>query len=202
MQWRRAAAMISTNNEYSQLKWPITAASILTTLLAFILLLGFRSDSWFSYEMIHRENRSLLSNTTGYSRILEYGSVGLWKLCVGHYDDPRVECETWTKESRPHSFNVIIVLVASGLFLSNLTVFPSWATFILILYNANNRYIRHIVGFIWILFLLTLSFTLLLLMAMLLSALTKFYSPGVFVIDSNYLFFRSDQGYFYTGFGT
>lgn len=194
--------MMSTTNEYSRLKWPITIASVLTTLLAFVLLLSFRSDAWFSYELIHRENRSLVLNTTGYSRILEYGSVGLWRLCVGHYDDPRLKCETWTKESRPHSFNVIMVLVACALFLSNLTVFPSWATSILILYNSNNRYIHYIVGFIWILLLLTLSFTLLLLVAIMLTALTKFYSPGVFVIDSNYLLFHSDQGYFYTGFGT
>jgi hypothetical protein len=198
MQWRKAAAMISTVNEYSHLKWPLTFASVLTTLLAFILLLSFRSDSWFTYELIHTDNES---NTTSYSRLLEYGSLGLWTICVGHYNDLNVKCDLWTKETRPHSFNVIIVLVSCALFLSNLTVFPSWGTSILILYNINNRYIRHIVGFIWILLFLTLSLTIILMVTMLLIALTQFYSPGKFIIDTDHLFFHSSQGLIYASFG-
>jgi hypothetical protein len=203
MKLRKAAAMMSSVNEYSPLKWPITLASLLTTLLAFILLLSFRSNSWFTYEFIQIDNKSAISNTTTptYSRILEYGTVGLWTICTGHYNDPNLKCDVWTKETRPHSFNVIIVLVSCALFLSNLTVFPSWGASILILYNSNNRYIRHIFGFIWILFFLTLSFTVILLVAMLLSALTQFYSPGHFIIDTDHLFFHSGHGLVYAGFG-
>jgi hypothetical protein len=135
MKLRKAAAMMSSVNEYSPLKWPITLASLLTTLLAFILLLSFRSNSWFTYEFIQIDNKSAISNTTTptYSRILEYGTVGLWTICTGHYNDPNLKCDVWTKETRPHSFNVIIVLVSCALFLSNLTVFPSWGASILIL---------------------------------------------------------------------
>jgi len=201
MNWRREAAMISRMNEYSHLKWPLTFASVLTTLLAFILLLSFRSDSWFTYELIHTDNSSTISNTATYSRMVEYGSIGLWRICNGHYNDPNVNCDVWTKETRPHSFNVIIALISCALFLSNLTVFPSWGTSILILYNSNNRYIRHIVGFIWILLLLTLSCTIVLMVAILLTALTQFYSPGIFIIDTDHLRFRSGQGLFYAGFG-
>jgi len=194
--------MISAANEYSNLKWPLTFASILTTLLAFILLLSFRSDSWFTYELIHTDNKSIISNTTSYSRMLEYGSIGLWRICNGRYDAPNIKCDAWTRETRPHSFNVMIILVSCALFLSNLTVFPSWGLSILILYNSNNRYIRPIVGFIWILFFLTLSFTVLLMLAMLLLALTQFSSPGKFIINTKYLFFYSSDGLFYAGFAT
>lgn len=201
MRWRRVAPTFATANEYSPLKWPLTFASILTTLLAFVLLLSFRSNSWFTYELIHTDNRSTTSNLTSYSRMLEYGSIGLWSICNGHYDTPNVHCEGWTRDTRPHSFNVIIVLVACALFLANLTVFPSWGSSILILYNTNNCYVRHILGFIWILFFLTLLFTILLLVAMLLAALTQFSSPGKFVIDTKYLLFQSSEGLFYAGLG-
>jgi len=123
-------------------------------------------------------------------------------VCIGRYDDANTKCDVWTKETRPHSFNVIMVLLSFALFLSNLTVFPSWGSSILILYNSNNRYIRHIVGFIWILLFLTLSFTVLLMLVMLLTALTKFYSPGKFIIDTKYLFFHSGQGLVYVAFAT
>src|SRR5690349_4416397 len=122
MRWRTADLMLSSVNEYSHLKWPLTFASVLTTLLAFILLLSFRSDSWFTYELIHIDNKSIISNTTSYSRILEYGFLGLWRICKGRYDDANIKCDVWTKETRPHSFNVIIVLLSCALFLSNLTV--------------------------------------------------------------------------------
>jgi hypothetical protein len=200
MKWRKVAAMISTVNEYSHLKWPLTVASILTTLLAFILLLSFRSDEWFTYELIRTDNKTSNASAS-YSRILEYGSIGLWQICVSQYNDPSVKCDTWTKRTRPHSFNVIIVLVSCALFLSNLTVFPAWGTSILILYNSNNRYIRHIVAFIWILLLLTLSFTIILMVAMLLTVLTRFYSPGVFTINTDHLFLHTGSGLFYAGFG-
>jgi hypothetical protein len=201
IRWRKVASMVSATNEYSNLKWPLTFASILTTLLAFILLLSFRSDSWFTYELLHTDNKSIISNTTSYSRMLEYGSIGLWKICNSHYNDPNIKCDVWTRETRPHSFNVMIILVSCALFLSNLTVFPSWGLSILILYNSNNRYIRPIVGFMWVLLFLTLSFTILLMIAMLLIALTQFYSPGNFIIDTKYLFFYSSDGLFYAGLG-
>jgi hypothetical protein len=200
MKWHQATAMMSTVNEYSPLKWPLTFASVLTTFLAFVLMLSFRSNSWFTYDLIHIDNKSI-SNTTTYSHILEYGSVGLWAICVGHYDDANLKCDVWTKETRPHSFNVIIVLLSCALFLTNLTVFPSWGASILIVYNLNNRYVRHIFGFMWIIFFLTLSFTVILLVAILLSALTQFYSPGHFIIDTDHLFFHSGHGLVYAGFG-
>ncbi len=201
MRARNDASMISSTNDYSHLKWPLTFASILTTLLAFILMLCFRSDAWFTYELIHTDNKSTISNRTTYSRILEYGSVGLWTICSGTPNDPNVKCDVWTKETRPYSFNVIIVLVSCALFLTNLTVFPSWSSTILILYNTNNHYIRHIVGCIWILLFLTLSFTVLLLIVLLLVALTPFFSPGIFIIDTQHLHFHSGQGLFYVRFG-
>jgi len=201
IRWRKATSMISAANEYSNLKWPLTFASILTTLLAFILLLSFHSDSWFTYELLHTDNKSIISNTTSYSRMLEFGSIGLWTICNGRFNDPNIKCDVWTRETRPHSFNIMIILVSCALFLSNLTVFPSWGSSILILYNSNNRYIRPIVGFIWVLFFLTLSFTILLTIAILLIALTQFYSPGKFIIDTKYLFFYSSDGLFYAGLG-
>jgi hypothetical protein len=193
--------MINSMNDYSHLQWLLTFASVLITFLALILLLSFRSDAWFTYESIHIDNKSTISNTTSYSRILEYGSLGLWRICIGRSDGSNTKCDVWTKETRPHSFNVIIVLLSCALFLSNLTVFPSWASSILILYNSNNRYIRHIVGFIWILFFLILSFTVLLIVVILLIALTKFYSPGKFIIDTEYLYFHTGQGLVYVAFG-
>lgn len=201
MRSRKDASMMSSMNDYSHLKWPLTFASIFTTLLAFILMLCFRSDAWFTYEVIHTDNKSTLSNTTTYSRMLEYGSIGLWTVCRGTPNDPNVKCDVWTKETQPHSFNVIILLISCALFLSNLTVFPSWGSTILILYNSNNRYIRHIVGFIWILLFLTLSFTVLLLIVLLLVALTQLSSPGVFLIDTQHLHFHYGQGLFYVRFG-
>ena len=198
---RDTSTIGSLANDYIHLKWPLTFASILTTFLALILMLSFRSDSWFAYELVHSDNRSLHSNTTTYSRILEYGSIGLWTICTGASIDPNVRCDVWTKESRPHSFNVIIVLISCALFLVNLTVFPSWGATILIIYNTNNRYVRHILAFIWILFLLTLCFTILLLVVLLLIALTQFSSPGKFIIDTKHLFFYSGQGLFYARFG-
>ena len=193
--------MMNVMNDYSRLKWPLTLASILTTLLAFILMLCFRSDAWFTYELVQNDNRSTIANTTSYSRMLEYGSIGLWTICTGASSDPNIKCDVWIKETRPHSFNVLIVLITCALLLSNLTVFPSWGSTILILYNSNNRYIRHIVGFIWILLFLTLLFTVLLLVALLLLALTQFSSPGRFIIDSKHLYFHSGQGLFYVRFG-
>lgn len=188
-------------NDYIHLKWPLALASILTTFLAFILMLSFRSDAWFNYELIHTDNRSINSNSTTYSRILEYGSIGLWTICAGASIDPNIQCDVWTKESRPHSFSVIIVLVSCALFLVNLTVFPSWGATILIVYNTHNRYVRHILAFIWILLLLTLCFTVLLLVVLLLIALTQFSSPGRFIIDTKHLFFYSGHGLFYARFG-
>ncbi|CAF1290223.1 unnamed protein product [Adineta ricciae] len=201
--WGRMSSMLGSVNEYSHLKWPLTFASLLTTLLAFILLLSFRSDAWFTYELIHVDNTSIVtSNSPTYSPLIEYGSLGLWSICNSHYDDPIMKCDLWTRVTRPHYFNVIIVLITCALFLSNLTVFPSWGASILILYNTDNRYIRHIVGFIWILLLLTLISTIVLIIAILLIALTQFYSPGRFTIQSDHLYFRSGPGLHYASFAT
>ena len=195
---------ISIGNDYTRLKWPVTFASVLTTVLALVLLLSFRSNSWFTYEVIYREttNSSPSINRTNYAKLLEYGSVGLWQMCVGHYDEARLTCDTWTRETRPHSFNILIVLVACALFLSNLTVFPSWAASILILYNTNNRYIRSILAFIFLLFVLTISLTILLLVAMLVGTFTRFYTPGVYTRGSQHLFISTGPGFFYASFAT
>ncbi|CAF0776923.1 unnamed protein product [Rotaria sordida] len=202
MGWRNVTAMNSTANDYSHLKWPLTFASILTTFLAFILLLSFRSDSWFTYELIQIGNKSTISNTTRYSRLLEYGSIGLWTICNGHYDDSDLKCDLWTKENRPHSLNIIIELVSFALFLSNLTVFPSWGSSILIYYNSNNRYMRPIYGFIGILLILTFSFTVILLVTILYTVSTPFYAPGQFVHDTGHLFFQYGLGLIYVGFAS
>lgn len=196
LNWPKVASIIGSANVYSHLKWPLALASILTTLLAFILLLSFRSTAWFTYELIHTENK-----TSNSSRTLEYGSISLWTICFAHMNDLNVKCDVWTQDTRPYSFNVLIILVSCALFLSNLTVFPSWASSILILYNSNNRYIRHIVAFIWILLTLTLSFTILLMLAMLLTALTPFSSPGRFVYEDKSIYFHSDHGLAYASFG-
>lgn len=203
MKWSGTTRMINIGNDYSTLKWPITFASVLTTTLALILILSFRSNSWFTYEIIYRETNSSQSvNRTNYAKLLEYGSVGLWKICVGHYDEAQVKCDPWTRESRPQSFDTLIILVACALFLSNLTVFPSWAASILILYNTNNRYIRSMFSFILILFMLTIAFTVVLLVAMLVTSFTRFYSPGVFTLGSQHIFFQTGLGFFYASFAT
>lgn len=191
----------NTGNDYRNLKWPLTFASILTTCLAIILLLSFRSDSWFTYELIHIDNTTAISNGTRYSHLLEYGTLGLWRLCLAHYNDPVFKCDLWPKESRPYSFNVLIVLVSCALFLSNLTVFPSWASSILILYNTNNCYIRPIVIFIGVLLFLTFLFTTVLVITVLYISLTPFYAPGQFVINSDYLFFQIGSGLLYISLG-
>lgn len=201
MYWTEGTRSINVGNNYSKLKYPLAFASVLTTILALLLLLSFRSNDWFHYELVYRETNSSTPNQPSYAQLLEFGTVGLWKLCIGHYDDPHVNCEPWTNENRPHSFNTLIVLVSCALFLANLTVFPSWAASILILYNTNNRYIRSILGFIWILVILTFSYALLLLVAILISCLSRFYAPGVFSIGSQHLFFHSGSGLFYMGFG-
>ncbi|CAF1186964.1 unnamed protein product [Rotaria magnacalcarata] len=202
MQWRNGPSMNSSGNDYSHLKWPLTCASILTTILAITLLISFRSDSWFTYELIHKDNKSEISNSSQYSNLLEYGTIGLWTICVAQYNDPTVSCDSWTQESRPQSFNFLIILISCALFLSNLTVFPSWGSSILILYNFNNRYTRHIYAFIGILLILTFSFTAALMLAIFYAILTPFYAPGQFTIDTDHLFFHSDQGLYCAGFAS
>ncbi|CAF2550353.1 unnamed protein product [Rotaria sp. Silwood2] len=202
MRWRNVISMSSTANDYSHLQWPLTFASVLTTFLALILLLSFRSDSWFTFEIIQINNKSTISNTTRYSRLLEYGSIGLWTICIGHYNDPDFQCDAWPIENRPHSFNILITLVSWALFLSNLTVFPSWGSSILIHYNSKNRYVRPIFAFIGILLFLTFSFTVILLTAILFIASTPFYAPGRFVIDTGHLFFQYGFGLIYAAFAT
>ena len=201
MAWQKATKVNNIGNDYLNLKWPLTFAGALTTLLVFFLFLSFRSNSWFKYQLIHTDNKSTASSTARYSRIVEHGSIGLWTICLGHYNDASAKCDAWTKETRPHSFNTIILLFSCALILSNLTVFPSWGTAILIFYSSSNRYIRQIIVFIGLLFILTLSFTTLLIIAIILTILTPFYSPGHFNIDRDHLFFHPGPGLFAAGFG-
>ena len=202
MRWNEFKATVSPRNDFSRLKWLVSAASIFTTVLALILLLSFRSNFWFSYELIYANNRSATGNNTSfYSQLLEYGNLGLWSVCVGHYDQPITKCDIWINETRPHSFYTVIILVSCALLLANLTVFPSWATTILIVYNFNNRYVGYIVVFLWLLFFLTLSIAFTLTIALLTILLTPFHSPGTFVIGTTHLFFYSGSGLIYLGLG-
>jgi len=168
--------MISAVNDYTLLKWPLTIGSVLITVVALLLLLSFHSDAWFTYEVTNRPNAP--NTTAKYSGIVEQGSFGLWKYCQSKYNDPGIICGTFTRESRPQNFSLILILLSCALFISNLAFFPTWATTILILYNTNNRYVPHILVFLWIVFLLALTITAILICIMIFIAITTFYSPG------------------------
>jgi len=187
--------MISTTNDYSLLKWPSVTVSVFITLVAFILLLCFQSKSWFAYESFDTNDKSIISDTTiKYPRSLEYGSFGLWSLCIGHYIDQDMKCESWISQTRPDYFSVLVVLTSCALFLANLSIFPTWAATILILYNVRNCYIRHIVVCLWIILFLSLVFTCTLICALIIIGLTKYYSPGRFFIGSMYISFETGSG--------
>jgi hypothetical protein len=168
--------MISTVNDYSLLKWPLTIGSVLITVVAFLLLLSFRSDAWFTYEITNRHNAP--NTTVKYSRMVEQGSFGLWKYCQSQHNDQIMICGTFTRESRPQNFSVILILISCALFISNLAFFPTWASTILVLYNTNNRYVPHILVFLWIVFLLAFTITAILICIMIFVGITSFYSPG------------------------
>jgi len=198
MRFRALASMISTSNDYSLLKWPLVIISVFITFLALILLLSFQSNAWFTYESFDTIEMSIVPNhSLTYLRSLEYGSFGIWESCIGYDRDLTTKCDTWTRRSRPEFFNVFLGLTSFALFLVNLTVFPSWATTILILYNVNNRYIRYIVVFLWILFCLSFLFTVLLISIMTLIGISKYYSPGKYYLGTKYMSFHTSTGIFF-----
>lgn len=202
MRFRTLASMISTSNDYSLLKWPLVINSILITFLALILLLSFRSKAWFTYESFDTTEIFIPPNgTVRFFHSLEFGSFGLWELCIGYNHDLSMKCDSWTRRTRPEYFNVIVVLTSIALFLTNLTVFPSWAATIFVLYNINNRYIRHIVTFLWILFCLSLLFTIPLIMVMVLIGVSKYYSPGKYYLDTRFMSFHTSTGIFFIFLG-
>jgi hypothetical protein len=202
MRFRTLASMISTSNDYSLLKWPLVINSILITFLALILLLSFRSKAWFTYESFDTTEILIPPNgTIRFFHSVEFGSFGLWELCIGYNHDLSMKCDSWTRRTRPEYFNVIVVLTSIALFLTNLTVFPSWAATIFVLYNINNRYIRHIVTFLWILFCLSLLFTVPLIMIMVLIGVSKYYSPGKYYLDTRFMSFHTSTGIFFIFLG-
>jgi len=188
-------SLTSSANDYTKLKWPLSLASVLTTIITFIILISFRSNEWFQYEFINVEN------ATSYQRTLEFGTFGLWTLCTGYIYRP-TECAIWTGDTRPEKLNIILILIAGALFVANLTVFPSWGTTVLIIYNQNNRYIRHIAAFVYAILAFTLVFTVLMVTSMIIVALTKFYNPGQFVLDTKHLYFNSGSGLYWAEFAT
>jgi hypothetical protein len=198
MTLRRFAAMLSTVNDYSLLRWPLLLLSVLITLLALMLLLSFRSYSWFTYEVVLSDGIPKISDDKiSYSSILEYGSFGLWVLCTNPDADSNILCDTYTRQTRPRGFSVIIILSSISLILANLTIFPCWAALILVLYNVNNRYIRHIMIFTWLIFILALAFTCLLIGVLIMIGLSKFYSPGRFTLDTKQMLFYVGPGVIY-----
>ncbi len=198
MRFRTLASMISTANDYSLLKWPLLTVSIFITLLAFLLLLSFQSNTWFTYESYDISQKSkILNKTIIYPRSLEDGSFGLWSICIERPNDWNVVCDSWIKQTRPQNFSVILILVSCALFIANLAVFPSWAASILILYNLNNRYIRYIAVFLWILLFLTLILTCLLICIMIILGLTNYYSPGKFILDTMQISFDAGSGVYF-----
>jgi len=198
MRFRTLASMISTANDYSLLKWPSLINSVLITLLAFMLLLSYQSDSWFTYESFRIDKTTATTNSTiKYPNSFTYSAFGLWSLCTVQLNDLTMKCYTWIKQSRPQYFDVITILMTCAVFLANLAIFPSWALTILILYNVKNRYIKHIVAFLWIVFCFSLLITLLIFASMILVGLTKYYSPGKFITDTQYISFHVGTGMYY-----
>ena len=195
MKLRNLMMTFSITNNYSNLKWTSLVLSALVTILAFLLLLSFSSKSWFTYEITESVNKSTSSNKIAtYTRMLQYGSFGLWSTCYNRKENLTETCETWTRQTRPQSFSVITVLSTYALFLANLAIFPSWAITILILYNFNNHYIRHIIVFSWIVLILALSVTAILIGVMIFTGLTKFYSPGKYFSNTKHVAFFVGPG--------
>ncbi|CAF1374862.1 unnamed protein product [Didymodactylos carnosus] len=176
----------SSSNDYHNLKWPLIIFSIATTVLVGLIFAGYLSNEWFTYELVNTDNQT-------YERTLEYGSLGLWHLCTGHVYMP-MNCDTWTKATRPTYFNIVLVLFACALLVTNLTLFPAYAAAILIAYNSHNYYVRYIGLFIYILIVLAFTFTVLLVTATIFASVTQFYSPGRFVVETKYLFFHRSTG--------
>lgn len=188
--------MISTRNDYASLKWPLMFTSFLLLLVSLISLSSLLSNKWFTYESVYIDNKTL----TTVQRV-EYGHFGLWSICVGHYEQSSVQCDLWTEKTRPFPFKIIIVCILLALLFSNLTLFPSLAVTILILYNTNNRYLRAIIIFISILFILILFIAILLFIVVLYTLSSPFYDPGIFSRDGIHLIFHVGKGLMNISFG-
>ncbi|CAF1600996.1 unnamed protein product [Rotaria magnacalcarata] len=192
MELRRIATLIGTTNSYSILKWLSILTSLLITILAFILLVSFNSNSLFKYDAVNLEEVITKSNSSvQYSRTIEEGSVGIWYFCVKRELSPVTECDPWTQATRPHYFKTIMILYTFALYFINLIIFPSWILFILLVYNTYNCYLRYIVGLIWALCLLTLILLCILVSILAFIRLTRFYTPGRFFVGRKFLSFRS-----------
>ncbi len=195
MRFRTWASMISTANDYSLLKWPLLLNSVLITVLSFLLLMSFQSNSWFTYESFNIESNPIkLYADVKYPVSFEYSTFGLWSFCTEQYNRPVMKCSTFITQTRPEYFGVINILVSCSVFLANLSIFPSWALTILILYNVKNSYIRHISIFIWIVFCLLLIITFFNICSMILVGLTKYYSPGKFISNTQFISFHIGSG--------
>lgn len=183
--------MISATNGYVHLKYPLIIFAILSTILPVVLLLSYLSNSWFTYELFVAQN-----HTTGLTRfVFEYGSVGLWHLCIRHPDEPWEKCDPWIRQTRPEQFLFILIIVTCVLFLSNLMVFPSWIAVILAFYNQFNRYISYMIGLSWLLTFFSSVITVLLITVLILLTTSKMYSPGIFSLDDRYMAFHAGFAY-------
>ena len=196
---RRFAAMISTVNDYSLLKWPLTITSILITVVALLLLIGFQSDHWFRFEEVLVNNTAHTTRNTTFHIVKPYihGSLGLWKFCSNTRTILTITCDTYTRASRPEYFSLILILVSCALFLVNLAIFPSWASTILVLYNANNAYVAYIVVFIWTTFLFSLTIAVLLVCVMMFVGASSFYAPGHVTSSDRKTIYHGDTGLLY-----
>ena len=191
-------ASSSAVNRYSQLKYLLLSISGVAVLAAYFVLVCLGSNAWFYYESIRIDRSSATSaSAKNYTRLLEYGSLGLWDLCTAHYDESMMRCNPWTAANRPDHFRALAVLVSIAAFLSNVAIFPSWAATVLSFYNHNNRYAKEIVVFSWLLCLLVLLSTGCLVATLVLIGRSQFYSPARFVLESTYLAFHSGSGLFH-----
>lgn len=196
MDFRRLTLMINTTNAYSVLKYPLLVLSIFITFSALTILLAYQSHAWFTYESFTIVEQTIPPNrTVNKIQLLEYGSFGLWEICLGHDQDRKSNtCTTWTRRTRPEYFQVILVLATVALVFANLTIFPSWAATILVIYNISNRYTGYIVALLWVLLVSSLIISILLIFVMSMMGITKYYSPGEFTDDFKYLTFHTDWG--------
>jgi hypothetical protein len=195
--------MMNPSIQYLHLKYPSLLVSCLSIVTAMFVLLLFCSNSLFTYEFIHMDNRTIPSNIISDRSyiVLESGSLGIWTLCTDHLSTSKITCDDWTKETRPKRFNTLRVLVSCVLFLSNLIIFPSFASFILLNYNRANCYLRAIIIMHWILLAFSSAMIFILFYTLLVVHLTKFHSPGQFIFDAKQLIFYSGSGLIYLYLG-
>ena len=186
-------SMISSTNGYINLKYPLIVFAILSLLLPVILFVSYASDSWFTYELFIVQNGTGGSNSNHFT--FEFGSLGLWSICVRHPDQSVIKCDQWIRQTRPESFLIILIITSFALCLANLTIFPSWITIILVFYNQANRYLHYITGLCWLLLVLSLSNSALLCSALILTATSKLYTPGIFFLNGQYMGFHAGYGF-------